>query len=53
MTKEEKIEKILLMMKELYTLTSKDIEDEELDKLYYATKFALETEKELRGTAHD
>ena len=53
MTKEEKVDKILLMMKELYKLNCEDLEENDLDKLYYEVKFALETEKELRGIVHD
>ena len=53
MNKEEKIDKILIMIKELYTLNCEDLDEKDLDKLYYEIKFALETEKELRGIAHD
>ena len=48
-----KEEKILSMIKELYTLNCEEIEDKELDDLYFTTKIALETQKELRGIAHD
>lgn len=49
MTKEEKLNKILEMSKELIELKLDDISDREIDQLYVQTKFALETLKELRG----
>lgn len=53
MTKEEKINKILEMIKELYLLNCEELEDKDLEKLYFETKFTLETEKELRGIKND
>lgn len=49
MSKEEKINKIFEMSKELMELQIEEISDKEIDKLYMQTKFALETLKELKG----
>lgn len=48
MTKEEKIEKIMEMQKEMFLLNLETIKDEDLDKLYTQTKLALESLKELK-----
>lgn len=49
MTKEEKIDKIFAMNKEMFLLQQDQIKDEDLDKLYMQTKLALESLKELKG----
>lgn len=49
MTKEEKIDKIMEMNKEMFLINQDSIKDEELDKLYMQTKLALESLKELKG----
>lgn len=47
MTRDEKIEKIIDMTREIFELTVKEVSDKELDKLYVQTKIALEALKEL------
>lgn len=47
MTREEKIEKIFEMTKEIIILQKGSITDEELDKLFIQTRIILETYKEL------
>lgn len=49
MSKKEKINRILEMCKEMYELQTENINENELDKLYFQTKIALETLKELKG----
>lgn len=49
MTREEKIDKILEMTKELIILMGDEITEESLDKLYIETKIMLEARKELKG----
>lgn len=49
MSKEEKLNKIIEMSKEMLLLTLDSIEDSELDKLYVQTKLSLEAFKELKG----
>ncbi len=49
MSKEEKINKILEMTKELLFLMIKNIKEEELDKMFLDTRLMLETYKELNG----
>lgn len=49
MNREEKINKILEMTKEMFILAKYEYDEEELDKLYLQTKIALETFKELYG----
>lgn len=49
MTKEEKIDKVMEMQKEMFLLQLDKIKDEELDKLYMQTKLALESLKELKN----
>jgi len=49
MTKEEKIDKIINIDKEIFLLQQDQIKDEDLDKLYMQTKLALESLKELKG----
>ena len=53
MTKEEKVNKIIEMSKELMMLQLDDISDRELDQLYSQTKFALQTAKELKGESKE
>ena len=47
MSKEEKINKILEMTKELLHLMINELKEEELDKMYVYTKLMLEARKEL------
>ena len=49
MTREEKIEKLLEMTKEIIILQKDNLTDEELDKLFIQTRILLETYKELEG----
>lgn len=49
MSKEEKIDKILEMTKELLILMINELTDESLDELYIKTKIMLEARKELKG----
>ena len=49
MSREEKIEKLLEMTKEIIILQKDSITDEELDKLFIQTRILLETYKELEG----
>lgn len=49
MSREEKIEKLLEMTKEIIILQKDNLTDEELDKLYIQTRIMLETYKELEG----
>lgn len=49
MNKEEKINKILEMTKELMNLMINEMTEESLDKLYINTKIMLEARKELKG----
>lgn len=49
MSKEEKINKIIEMQKELFLLNKDELSDKEIDDLYVKVKFALETMKELIG----
>ena len=49
MTREEKIDKIFEMNKEMFLLNPEAFTDEDLDKLYMQTKMALESLKELKG----
>lgn len=49
MTKQEKLDKILEMTKEIIQLKMDILTDEEIDKIYIQTKFMLETLKELKG----
>lgn len=53
MSKEEKIDKILEMSKELMILKLDSISNEDLDKLYIETKLVLETFKELEGGSNN
>ena len=50
MNKEEKIDKILEMTKELMILMINELKDESLDELYFNTKIMLEARKELKGS---
>lgn len=49
MSKEEKIDKILEMTKELMNLMIDKLTEESLDELYVNTKIMLEARKELKG----
>lgn len=49
MSKEEKIDKILEMTKELMILMINELTDDSLDELYINTKIMLEARKELKG----
>ena len=51
MTKEEKIDKILEMTKEICSLN--DINEKELDDLYIQTKLILQALKELNGVPNE
>ena len=50
MNKEEKIDKILEMTKELMILMINELKDESLDELYDNTKIMFEARKELKGS---
>lgn len=50
MSKEEKLDKILEMSKEIIKIKFNDITDEEINDIYIKTKFMLETLKELKGS---
>lgn len=47
MSKEEKLEKILEMTKEIFDLYKDNISESEIDTLYIQTKVMLESLKEL------
>ena len=47
MSREEKLEKILEMTKEIFDLYKDNISELEIDKLYIETKVLLESLKEL------
>ena len=47
MSREEKLEKILKMTKEIFVLYKDNISESEIDKLYIETKVLLESLKEL------
>ena len=49
MSREEKLNKIIEMTKEMIEIIGDDIKDKEIDQLYFQTKFALETYKEMYG----
>ena len=49
MSREEKIDKILEMTKEILKLMDDLVSDMEIDQLYIQTRIALETYKELKG----
>lgn len=53
MTREEKLEKILEMSKEIIKLEGDKITDNEIDEIYIKTKFMLETLKELSDNEND
>ena len=53
MSKEEKIDKILEMSKELMILMLDEISEEEINALYVKTKIMLEARKELEGGESD
>lgn len=50
MTKEEKLDKILEMSKEIMLLKTDQITDKDIDELYIQTKIMLEAIKELEGS---
>lgn len=47
MSREEKMNKILEMSKEIIELMGDSVTDKEIDQLYVQTKFMLETYKEI------
>lgn len=49
MNREEKLNKILEMSKEIIKIKNEQISDEEIDEVYIQTKFMLETLQELKG----
>ena len=49
MTKREKLDRIIQMMKEIYEINFENIDEKEVNDLYFKTKFSLETMKELKG----
>lgn len=49
MSKEEKIDKILEMTKEILNSMIDKLDDDSLDELYVKTKIMLEARKELKG----
>ena len=52
MNKDEMINKILEMMKELYEIGKDELNEEELKQTYVRIKFCLETAKELKGDSN-
>lgn len=53
MSKEEKIDKILEMTKEIMILMINELKEESLNELYVNTKIMLEARKELEGGESD
>lgn len=49
MTREEKIDKILEMTKEIIKIIDDELTEKDIDKLYVKTKYMLEIYKELKG----
>lgn len=53
MTKDEKLEKIEEMTKEIIKISYDKISEDEINEIYIKTKFMLETMKELKGEKND